>query len=544
MEALNIKFRKRIRHDRLLKACIFLFFDLSLCSPSETQGELPFMTSDVKQVAGKSFDYIVVGGGTAGCPLAATLSEKSSVLLIERGGSPYGNPWVLEKRFYGFSLLQTDEFSSVAQDFTSTDGVRNCRGRVLGGSSAINGGFYSRASEDFIDKAGWDKELVKEAYTWVESKIVSIPELTPWQSVVEFGLLEAGFLPYNGYSLEHIEGTKIGGSIFDVWGVRHTSADLLKAANPGNIVVILNATVKNIILETNGNASRTTVKGIRFIKSDGSTDQTYEAYLNQPKNCSSNGGDVILSAGALGSPQILLLSGIGHRKHIENLNIPHVMNLKGVGKKMKDNPSIAVLVDKNPQNQLPDPPQVSGIAKDFKFIIEGGVIATSFNATRMPIAAKVAFPVSEGELKLNSSDPRQNPSVKFNYLDDEKDLDACAEMIHLLERVVKSRSVAFYLGVKRQNNLMTSTEEQRKFCKENVKTYYHYHGGCTVGSVVDSDYKVYGVEGLRVVDGSTFRESPGTNPMATLMMLGRYQGLKILRERDHISSSFRAQQNP
>lgn len=210
------------------------------------------MTSDAKEVAGKSFDYIVVGGGTAGCPLAATLSEKFSVLLIERGGSPYGNPWVMEKRYYGFSLIETDEFSSVAQDFKSADGVRNCRGRVLGGSSAINGGFYSRASEDFIDKVDWDKELVKDAYTWVESKIVSIPELTPWQTVVEFGLLEAGILPYNGYSLEHIEGTKISGSIFDVWGIRHTSADLLKAANPKNIVVVLNATVKNIIFEGNG----------------------------------------------------------------------------------------------------------------------------------------------------------------------------------------------------------------------------------------------------------------------------------------------------
>ncbi|KAE8667641.1 Detected protein of confused Function [Hibiscus syriacus] len=396
--------------------------------------ELLFVTSDVKEVAGKSFDYIVVGGGTAGCPLAATLSEKFSVLLIERGGSPYGNPLVTDERFYGYSLIQTDEFSSVAQDFTSTDGVRNSRGRVLGGSSAINGGFYSRASEDFIDKI-----------------------------VLEFGLLEAGFLPYNGYSLEHVEGTKIGGSIFDVWGIRHTSADLLKAANPENIVVLLNTTVKIIVIKSNGNASETMVKGI---------------------------------------------SGVGDRKHLENLDIQHVKNLKGVGKKMKDSPSIAVLVDSNPQRRQPDPPQVSGIAKDFKFIIEGGIIPTTFNATRMPIAAKIAFPVSEGELKLSSSDPRQNPAVKFNYLEDEKDLDACADMVHLLERVAKSHSVAFYLGVKPQNNLMTSTDERRKFCEESVRTYFHYHGGCTVRSVVDNDYKVYGVKGLRVVDGSTFRESP------------------------------------
>ncbi|OMO82512.1 hypothetical protein COLO4_22955 [Corchorus olitorius] len=540
MEASNTMFQ-----NCLLKAFIFLLIDLSSCFPSEPQpqGELPYLTSDAKEVAGKSFDYIIVGGGTAGCPLAATLSEKFSVLLVERGGSPYGNPLVVNKRFYGFSLIQTDEFSSVAHDFVSTDGVRNTRGRVLGGSTAINGGFYSRASEDFIKNAGWDKELVKDAYAWVESRIVFTPELTPWQTVVEFALLEAGILPYNGYSLDHVEGTKIGGSIFDIWGTRHTSADLLKAANPKNLVVLLNATVKNILFHSNGNETETTVKGISFIKSDGNTDQTYSAYLNQHKN-STSFGDVILSAGAVGSPQLLLLSGIGPRKHLENFNIPHVLNLKGVGKGMKDNPCISVLVDTDPESRQPEPPQVTGIAKDYKFIVEGGIIPISFNATRMPIAAKIAFPVSEGKLRLNSTDPRRNPSVKFNYLAEEEDLNNCAKMVKLLERVAKSNSVAFYLGFKHQDKLMASNDDERKFCKENVRTYYHYHGGCIVGSVVDNDYKVYGVKGLRVVDGSTFQESPGTNPMATLLMLGRYQGLKVLREREQSSSSSSSQQNP
>lgn len=204
------------------------------------------MTSDVDEVSGRSFDYIVVGGGTAGCPLAATLSEKFSVLLVERGGSPYENPLVMEKKYYGFSLLSTDELSSLAQRFVSVDGVSNLRGRVLGGSSAINGGFYSRASREFVERAGWDEEMVEKAYQWVESRVVFEPVLTPWQFTAQFGLLEAGILPYNGYSLEHVEGTRIGGSVFDNFGIRHTSADLLRGGNPKNIAVLLNATVKNI----------------------------------------------------------------------------------------------------------------------------------------------------------------------------------------------------------------------------------------------------------------------------------------------------------
>lgn len=285
-----------------------------------------------------------------------------------------------------------------------------------------------------------------------------------------------------------------------------------------------------------GERNETTTRGIQFIKSDGSSNQTFEAYLNQPDN-SSLWGEVILSAGALGSPQILMLSGIGPKKHLQNFSIPVVLNLKGVGREMKDNPAIALLADTKPEYRLPDTPQVAGIAKDFKFIVQGGTVPISFNATRMPIAIKLAFPESKGKLKLNSTDPRQNPSVQFNYLAKEKDMEGCTEMVQVLERVTKSDSVALFLKTVPQNNLMSNPDELRNFCKKNVRTYYHCHGGCTVGSVVDKDYKVYGVKGLRVIDGSTFLESPGTNPMATVLMLGRYQGIKILRERENASIS-------
>ncbi|XP_015895128.2 protein HOTHEAD isoform X2 [Ziziphus jujuba] len=516
----------------LLIAVIFLLLNLFVFSSSLPQGKpLPHMTSDVEEVSGKSFDYIVVGGGTAGCPLAATLSERFSVLLVERGGSSFENPFILEKKYYGFSLLQTDEHTSLAQSFISKDGISNLRGRVLGGSSAMNGGFYSRASQDFVKKVGWNNELVKNAYEWVESRIVFKPELTPWQTVAEFSFLEAGILPYNGFSLEHIKGTKLGGSIFDECGKRHTSADLLLAGNLNNITVLLNATVKSVIIHNTGNRTEKIAQGIRFIKSDGSSLEIYEAYLNQQEN-SSLRGDVILAAGALGSPQILLLSGIGSYRHLKNFNIPLVLNLKKVGHGMKDEPGIALLVDSKPKNRQPDTPQVVGITDDFKIIIEAGILPISFNATRMPIAAKLALPASKGRLKLNNTDPRQNPWVKFNYLAKEEDCEECVKLVELLERVARSESIALFLGAERKNHVLSGEEEMRKFCKENVRTFYHFHGGCIVGSVVDDDYKVYGVRGLRVVDGSTFEESPGTNPMATLLMLGRYQGVKILKERE------------
>ncbi|KAG2259769.1 hypothetical protein Bca52824_079063 [Brassica carinata] len=469
---------------------VFIFIISMFINLSQGAIQMPYMTSDPKEVSGKSFDYIVVGGGTAGCSLAATLSEKFSVLVIERGGSPFGDPLVEEKKYFGYSLLKTDEYTSVAQSFTSRDGVENYRGRVLGGSSAINGGFYSRASEEFVKKAGWDKDLVQDSYKWVESKVVFMPELTQWQSVVQFGFLEAGFYPYNGYNLEHTQGTKIGGSIYDQCGKRHTSADLLGFGRPNHITVLLNATVKSVIFDGN----KTRAVGVRFMKSDGSSSKSYKVHVEKRR------GEVILTAGALGSPQILLLSGIGPEDHLNDLNIPIAVNLRDVGRRMSDNPAISLLVDRFSQNRTLEPPQVAAIAEGYKYILESEVLPTNITTTRISIAAKIAFPKSRGRLKLNSTNLRENPSVKFNYLGSKEDLEACLEMVLLLQHV--------------------------------ARTYYHYHGGCVVGSVVDEDYRVSGVKRLRVVDGSTFEESPGTNPMATVLMLGRYQGIKMLKERE------------
>ena len=95
------------------------------------------------------YDYIVIGGGTAGCPLAATLSQNYSVLVLERGGSPYGNPNITNLAAFGAALSDTSP-TSPSQRFISEDGVINSRARVLGGGSCINAGFYTRASPRYV----------------------------------------------------------------------------------------------------------------------------------------------------------------------------------------------------------------------------------------------------------------------------------------------------------------------------------------------------------------------------------------------------------
>ncbi|KAL6956138.1 Oxidoreductase [Sarracenia purpurea var. burkii] len=195
------------------------------------------------------YDYIIIGGGTAGCPLAATLSQNSSVLLLERGGAPYGNPNITDLDAFGNSLSDLSP-TSPSQRFISEDGVINARGRVLGGSSCLNAGFYTRAETNFVSDAGLDGRLVNESYKWVEKVVAFEPRVQQWQSAVRDGLLEVGVVPDNGFTYDHLYGTKVGGTIFDRDGHRHSAADLLQYANPNGITVLLHATVHKIMFRT------------------------------------------------------------------------------------------------------------------------------------------------------------------------------------------------------------------------------------------------------------------------------------------------------
>lgn len=224
---------------------IFILSKFNISAPDYT-----FVKEATSAPTVTSYDYIVIGGGTAGCPLAATLSQNATVLVLERGGSPYGNPNITNIGNFIASLSDTSP-TSPSQPFISEDGVFNHRARVLGGGSALNAGFFTFASADYVKEAGWDRTLVDESYEWVKKVVAFEPSVREWQSAVRDGLLEVGVMPYNGFTYEHLYGTKIGGSIFDKEGHRHTAADLLQYADPRRIVVYLHATVQKILFRHN-----------------------------------------------------------------------------------------------------------------------------------------------------------------------------------------------------------------------------------------------------------------------------------------------------
>ncbi|XP_031477361.1 protein HOTHEAD-like isoform X2 [Nymphaea colorata] len=526
----------------------------------------------------RTYDYIIVGGGTAGCPLAATLSRNFSVLLLERGGSPYGDLNV--SRMENFHICLTNTVPRApAEVFVSTDGVINSRARVLGGGSSINAGFYTRASPNYVKRAGWDGALVNESYPWIERQIVYQPKLAPWQAAVRDGLLEAGVSPFNGFTFDHVFGTKVGGTIFDRQGFRHTAADLLQSADPENVEVIIRATVQKVLFRSHiGKKKKPRAVGVIF------RDEEAREYEVQAKE------EVIVTAGAIGSPQLLMLSGIGPERELKKWKIPVVLKQEQVGQGMSDNPMNAIYIPtKKPVVQSLI--QTVGITKLGSFVeassgfggtensihCHHGILSAEIgqlstippkkrsldaieeyrrNKRDFPketfmggfLLEKIVGPLSKGHLSLNGTDVDKLPAVTFNYFQHPRDLQRCVNGIRTIERIVKSKRFADFtqdneytiqmilnMSVKANINFIpkntNDTTSLEQFCRDTVLTIWHYHGGCQMNKVVDKNYRVMGVEGLRVVDGSTFHSSPGTNPQATVMMLGRYVGVKMLRER-------------
>ncbi|KAM1553450.1 hypothetical protein EV2_006441 [Malus domestica] len=522
----------------------------SFATPSDIQdfSYLKFVCNATDLPLQDKYDYIVVGGGTAGCPLAATLSANYSVLLLERGDIPTAYPNVLSNAGILANFMQEDDGKTPAQRFTSEDGVAFVRGRVLGGSSMINVGLYSRADSEFLKKSGikLDMNLVNNSYEWVENTLVFRPNLSHWQSVVKDALLEAGVRPDNGLTLDHIQGTKITGTIFDDRGRRHGAVELLNKGHPKNLRVAIHAAVERIIFSSK--ASGLSAKGIIYTDSNG---RSHQALIRGK-------GEVILSAGAIGSPQLLLLSGVGPKSYLSSLKIPVVHPQPYVGQFMRDNPRHYVTI--LPPSELePSTAQIAGITSDYYIETFSGLpfstmafslfpnptIPMTINSTFGHIVTKNPAPLSYGSLKLQSSyDVKVGPKVKFNYFANKADLSRCVSAVRKMGDLLKTNSLKPFkirdLPGENGFNLFgpplpmnqSDVASIETFCRDTVATIWHYHGGCLVGKVVDGDFRVRGIKALRVVDGSVFKSlSPGTNPQATLMMLGRHVGLRMLEER-------------
>ncbi|MFS8013512.1 putative glucose-methanol-choline oxidoreductase, FAD/NAD(P)-binding domain superfamily [Helianthus anomalus] len=290
--------------------------------------------------------------------------------------------------------------------------------------------------------------------------------------------------------------------------------------------------------------------------------------------------EVILSAGTLGSPQLLMLSGIGPAEHLMGHGIKVLLDQPMVGQGLSDNPMNLVFVPSLEDVEI-SLIEVVGITRFGSFIEAASThislpllqnIGLLSNQTTILdkiksiigqrfdldltglngglILEKVTGPLSSGNLELVTTNPDENPKVTFNYFKEPGDLQTCVAGLETIVKVLESEPLSkfrdpllsvqdlFALVVTLPLNLrprhLNAPFDLEQYCKDTVMTIWHYHGGCQVDRVIDHNYKVIGVSSLRVIDSSTLLNSPGTNPQATMMMLGRYMGIKMLRERSSI----------
>lgn len=270
------------------------------------------------------------------------------------------------------------------------------------------------------------------------------------------------------------------------------------------------------------------------------------------------GGEVILSAGAVGSPQLLLLSGIGPASDLSYLDIPVSADIPDVGKHMFDNPRNGIsIIPSVPVDhsliQVVGIPSANGTASyleaaSYIVPLPPGLRSSSpFIGSTSPlfvtvatIMEKVPGPLSEGSLWLSSTNPMESPPLRFNYLSRPADLARCVLGVRRVAELLEGRALDGFrsavgsrrgavrrefrfVGAALPADWRTNDRALADYCQQTVATLWHYHGGCVAGKVVDRDFRVIGARALRVVDASTFSETPGTNPQATVLMMGRYE---------------------
>ena len=519
----------------------------------------------------KSFDYIIVGGGSSGCVMANRLTENDaiSVLLLEAGGKD-SHPYIHMP--VGFSKLtagpRTWGFNTVPQKYANNREIPYAQGKVLGGGSSINAEIFTRGNPADYDRwaneegaEGWSFQEIKQYFLKSEGNSVlsgewhgsdgplGVSNLQDPQEMTRAFVRSCQELgvPYN----PDFNGAKQEGCGFYQLTVKDSKR--CSAA-----VGYLRPAMKrsNLTVETNVLAHRILVKSGRAIGVKYSQNGTMHTVKAE--------SEVIVTAGAIGSPKLLMLSGIGPADHLASLGLDVVHNLPGVGENLHDHFGIDIVAELNGHYSLDkynklhwmlwagaqyalfkSGPVTSNVVEggafwyssadvaipdlQFHFLAgagaEEGVPSVPEGSSGITLNSYTLRPKARGTVKLRSTNPLDAPLVDPNYLGHPDDLKTSAEGVKLSVEMFNQKSLQKYIKkIRFPGAEVKSQADFENYARQYGRTSYHPTCTCKMGvdemSVVDPKLRVRGIDGLRVCDSSVMPSLVGSNTNAPTIMIG------------------------
>jgi choline dehydrogenase len=491
-------------------------------------------------------DFIIIGAGSGGSVLARKLIDAGHSVHVIEGGSVDENPNVHSPQGWPALLMSENDWAvmTVPQKHLGDRVVYWPRGKVLGGSSSMNGMIYMRGDKSDYDAweaagaTGWGWNDVFPIFKRAEDHedgaddyhgaggglhVERIPEEKrhPLSKAFVAAAVQAGIEETDDFNRDRLDGA----------GFNHTTTKGGRRASAWQSFVAPVLGNPLLTVTTNAMVDRVVTEGGRAVGVSYSVDsQTHEARASR---------EVIVCAGAIGSPAILLRSGIGPKSHLDGLGIDTVADLPGVGENLHDHLLVSVMYDSNepvPAGQwnlleaqlYARSSEWDGPAPDLQPLFIHMPYPTDGGAAPeqgYTIVAGTVRPYSRGTIRLASADAATPPLVDPNIFADERDLEAMVDAIELVREVGAQAAFEPYRKSEfAPGAAVTTRDELRDYARRMVGTYHHQVGTCRMGvdelAVVDPQLRVRGVAGLRVADASVMPSVPSANTNAPSIMIG------------------------